>query len=401
MKISFVSFEYQPIKTPQSLRWQKLLSHLAEARPVSVRVFNAPASIDSPFHDINFLSSFEEEVFSAFPHRVKKRTVATVPTHPSKKSPNTFMKWIKSAVKERLPFDKSFLWAFKSRTAFINFLERDLPDVVISSSPPFGAMILAWFAKRHYKKNIKWVCDLGDPWSFASDRKLGPIMRTIIGAMEKYFLSSADHIIVTNNRTKSEYLKILDVEESRISVIYQGADTNRNEEPLSAELAGDYVYTGTFYKNIREPHALFEAFSLSSRNLTVAGNIDPIFFPEKKSDRIAFIGNLGERDVKKLQRSAAALIFIDNFNSTQLPGKLFEYVATGRPVICIGVADDSPVNEVEFLDYPIVFCSNDTEDISRALEKVDKIGLQDYFGELNVSWKGRANQLGRIIDELY
>ena len=65
------------------------------------------------------------------------------------------------------------------------------------------------------------------------------------------------------------------------------------------------------------------------------------------------------------------------------------------------MADDSPVNEVEFLDYPIVFCSNDTEDISRALEKVDKIGLQDYFGELNVSWKGRANQLGRIIDELY
>lgn len=383
------------------MRWQKLLSHLVEARPVAVRVFNAPASIDSPFHDINFLSGFEAEVFSAPPRRVDQRIVGAVPVQASKKPPNTFMKRFKSAVKERLPFDKSFVWAVKSRTAFINFLERDLPDVMISSSPPFGAMILAWFAKRHYKKNIKWICDLGDPWSFASDRKLGPVMRRIIEAMERYFLSSADHIIVTNNRTKSAYLKILHIEESRISVIYQGADANRNEKPLSAELAGDYVYTGTFYRTIREPHALFEAFSLGDKKLSVAGNIDPKFFPEKKSEQISFIGNLGEQDVKKLQRSAAALIFIDNLNSTQLPGKLFEYVATGRPVICIGVAKESPVNEIEFSDYPIVFCENNVEDISRAIEKIDEIGLQDYLGTLNVSWKGRANQLGRIIDELY
>lgn len=401
MKISFVSFEYQPIKTPQSLRWQKLLSHLVEARPVGVRIFNAPASMDSPFYDIKFLSSFEEEVFSGPPSSVDEIIVAEVPVHAPKKPPNTLMKQFKSAVKERLPFDKSFIWAVKSRTAFINFLERDLPDVVISSSPPFGAMILAWFAKKYYKENIKWICDLGDPWSFASDRKLGPVMRRIIETMERYFLSSADHIIVTNNRTKSAYLEILDIEESRISVIYQGADANRNELPSSSESAGDYVYTGTFYKTIREPYALFEAFSLSDRKLSVAGNIDPKFFPEKKSDQVSFIGNLGEQDVKKMQRSAAALIFIDNLNSTQLPGKLFEYVATGRPVICIGVAKESPVNEIEFSDYPIVFCENNVEDISRAIGKIDEFGFQDYLGTLNVSWKGRAIQLGRIIDELY
>lgn len=404
MKISFISYEYQPIKTPQSLRWQKLLLNLAALRPVSIRVFNAPALIDSPFYDKNFSSDFEVEVFSPPPTPVEAERTPTspIPSSPRRKKPvNKLLNWFKTEVKKRLPFDKSFLWAFKARVSFLSFLEHNKPDIIISSSPPFGAMILAWFAKKHYKEEVKWICDLGDPWSFASDRKLGPLMKIFIEWLERHILTSADHIIVTNERTKSIYAQVLRIDKSRFSVIYQGADDNRNYIPYSTEFSPGYVYTGTFYKDIREPFFLFDSFSKNGEKLSIAGNIDSIFLPKDKNDKLSFIGNLSEKDVKALQCSATALIFIDNLNSAQLPGKLFEYIATGRPIICIGVSKSSPVNEIEFLDYPIVFCKNDTQDISFAVQKIREIGLHDYAGTLKVSWKNRASELGRIIDELY
>lgn len=398
MKISFVSYEYQPIKTPQSLRWQKIFTHLASSRAVSISVFNPPVSAENPFYDKNFTSNYEKTIFSlsADPAPRAARVAAAQPGRAA-----SLFKQFKHAVKKRIPLDKSFIWAIQSRAAFIDFLEKNEPDVIISSAPPFGAMVLAWMAKKHYRNRIKWICDLGDPWSFASDRQLGPVTKCLVQFAEKKFLSSADKIIVTNERTREVYLQMLKIDPSRVSVIYQGADDNRSPLPFSAGATPEFVYTGTFYKDIREPHALFKAFQTNSCKLVVAGNIDPVFRPQDTTSHISFIGNLGEQDVKRVQRCAAGLIFVDNLNSAQLPGKLFEYVATGRPIICIGVSALSPVHEVKFSDYPIVFCENNVTAITQAILRVQEIGFDNYAGTLSVGWETRSEQLGRMIDELY
>jgi len=361
-----------------------------------VRVFNPELDESNPFFDPECTQVFETELYSRYQRKSGERK----PETERKRAKIAVATLVRNFLKKYLGVDRSFVWALKNQTALRRFVKKDFPDILLTSGPPFGALVLGYFAKRYFGDRIKWVIDFGDPWSFASDKRIFHPVLKFIQFLENKFVSSCDAVIFTTIKTKERYLEHCKAR-PKVMVLYQGAE-GKSEPRIGEQVLSDLVYTGTFYKILREPFELYRVMSRVNMNLVVAGNVDGYFreIPPQISRKVVFLGNLDRPSVMRLQRRAGILVFIDNKNSTQLPGKIFEYLASGRPLLCIGVDKDSPIMEIDFGQYPVVFCDNASEDIFRGITKLMSIELPSSICTLDVSWSSRADQARKFFDEL-
>ena len=132
----------------------------------------------------------------------------------------------------------------------------------------------------------------------------------------------------------------------RVSVLTQGfddharaPDANANANAIFDPARLELLYTGNFYR-FRRPDALLEAVrALGGMRLNVATSSAPRALLQACRDapeRFRQLGFLSHADALALQRQADVLVHIANDDPVQVPGKLFEYLGAGRPVLYIG-----------------------------------------------------------------
>lgn len=399
MRLVFISYEYPPLKTPQSIRWNEILKRIAGEE---IEVFTITNNVNhgSKYYDPNFRSGFEKLVLRKGFYSGQKKSYNDKEL--SSSASYTLYSQVKKELKKYIPFDKSIVWAFLSLKSTLREIERIKPDIVISSAPPFGSLILGILVKKITKIQYKWVIDLGDPWSFASDRVWTKLSRTIVEYLERQIFSTANSIFLTTKSTLEKYKKLsLIPNDVNVHIIYQAANIRDNSELIS-KVKESFVYTGTFYENIREPFNLYDACYRAQTKLLIAGPIGENFFPQKERELpyISMLGNLCQEDAIKLQYSAKALVFIDNTNSTQLPGKIFEYLLTGLPILCIGTSSQSPLKEIDINDYPIVFCENTPESIELGIKEIEQKEKCSSNLLFDFTWEKRVQQVKAILNDM-
>lgn len=398
MKILFISYEYQPIKTPQSIRWKNILENLCDINEnAEINIFTKTHN-KNPFHDQSFISNFEKKIYAD--RRInKEQEQEQEQTKNKQKNKKQYILKIKEKIKEKLPLDASLWWAFKTRKNARAICSKVQPNIIITSAPPFGSLVVGYFLKKYYKNNIKWIIDLGDPWSFASDRKLSKPIFKIIKKIESVLINKCDGLVLTTNATLKKY-KSLGILKRQIPVLIlpQGFSPLSSHITINTEVKNDLVYTGRFYEKIREPFELYSAVKSTNRKLIIAGNHQPEFQPSLENTCITSLGNLPHEEAMKLQLSASVLIYIDNKDSTQLPGKIFEYLATYKPILCIGSSTNSPIHEINFGSYPIYFCNNKSKSISDALMKISTFdSTAKASSKLPHRWEDRAIDLNNFL----
>ncbi len=101
------------------------------------------------------------------------------------------------------------------------------------------------------------------------------------------------------------------------------------------------AFCGTLYPGLRTPDALLELFpELDDRlTLVIAGGGWEAFGPQRAKaeaalgNRLKILGPIPHKDAAALERRAGVLISIGNTASNQLPSKLFEAFAAGKPIL--------------------------------------------------------------------
>jgi glycosyltransferase involved in cell wall biosynthesis len=95
---------------------------------------------------------------------------------------------------------------------------------------------------------------------------------------------------------------------------------------------------------------------------SATGTIDP-----------EFSSHVSHREaVRQMVQSSALLLVIPDHRSNRsiLTGKLFEYLASGRPVICIGPLDGDAANILARTSHGKCAGYNDTEEIARIIREI-------------------------------
>ncbi len=283
-------------------------------------------------------------------------------------------------------------------------------DALITSHPPPFVFFVGYLIKR-VRPDIVWLADFRDLWSY--DFHFSNFLSSFFSVfLEKRILSRADEIVTVSGALarKLERLhgrKVHIIRNSFDHEILPVAINDRGVRGGDGEKKGGrklkFVYTGAFYHRTIDPRNFFEALSilkmrrsdLSERmEVEIYGvpniDLDGMIKQFGIGDIVRYMGLVSQRKSFEIQRYADFLLF---FNMTELiqgddigkgvvTGKIYEYIASGVPIISIGCLEDSEANMIIRDTGTGIFVYNLPEKIADFLEDlIYNRGGEAYFFE--------------------
>jgi len=361
MRILLVAYDYPPLNSPQAIRWYYLSRELVRLG-VEMHVL-AP---DIPARDDNSLvvpSGVTMHRCNAgglaglLARRQQARPLATVSAAPQSHIArathvgSTTLNW-KGRLYQRLERYLSYWvypdsrgrWHASASAALDELIETIKPDVLISSHEPAVTLQLGLQVAGRVGA---WLADLGDPVLAGYTPKR---WRYRASELEAQVCKVATAVSVTTASTRELLLARYAMDPSKIFVLSQGFDDTLSptidlvRESHPGEL--HMLYTGRFYP-FRNPTALLEAvLELKQIRLTIAApEVRPEYlaYAARSDGRIVFLGEQPHAKVLKLQQECDVLVNIGNALSAQTPGKLYEYLGSGKPILHCHSVEDDPV----------------------------------------------------------
>lgn len=232
-------------------------------------------------------------------------------------------------------------------------LEERKFDLIFSTSGPDICAIVG--ARLAALSGVAWVCDYRDLWfrEFASERSRFSIW--ITHALHTRLLRRAV-LVSCVSEGQAEYLE--PYAPGRVTVCYNGFFRGL-ARPQAQEDDGVFrlVYTGGFYPGKTDPEDFLNGLALwLAREPAARARVRVDFFGPRETwieaqiakhglgDVVTQHGRVSYTESLRWQAGASALLFFDWLDIRAggvLSGKVFEYLASGRPVLCVGNREDS------------------------------------------------------------
>lgn len=221
-------------------------------------------------------------------------------------------------------------------------------DLVLTSGPPPSTHLVGRALARRY--GVPWVADFRDPWtdiSYYAELPLSGRARRFDAALERSVLDRADAVV-----TVSPSLKALlgGKTETPVTVVYNGFDEADFDGAAPAPAAGFVVaHTGNLTAQ-QNPEALWRALArlraagaIPALRLRFVGHVDPTVLAGAAAhgvdDLVERVPYVPHADAVGHMRGATMLLLAINRvpgAALIVTGKLFEYLAAGRPVLGVG-----------------------------------------------------------------
>ncbi len=244
-----------------------------------------------------------------------------------------------------------WLWEYPAVRAIV---AREKPDALYSSSLPATTHLLA--SRLAQELRLPWVAELRDFWSESYTlRRIAPL-RWLEARLERATLRPA-RVLVTVSEPLRERLAERHRKPAHIVMNgFDDADFAARPAPAAGPApAFTLVYTGTVYPGKQDPGLLFQALSALRRaGRSEQPPMEVLFYsrslgavraaletyPDLRGS-VRLVGEVTHAEALRAQQSAAALLFLewtDAGDRGVLTGKLFEYLAAGRPILACGPA---------------------------------------------------------------
>lgn len=424
-KLLIITYYWPPAGGPGVQRWLKFVKYLPDfdIQPIVY----VPENPTYPIVDKGLLSEvsdkaivlknkiFEPYQLAGFLSKkeTKKISSGIIPAAKKQSFLERTLLWVRGNL--FIP-DARFLWVNPSVKYLKEYIQEHKIDTIITSGPPHSLHLIGLKLKQSL--NINWYADFRDPWTtigYHKALKLSSYADKKHKQLEKAVLNGADCIIVTSKTTKAEF-KLLT--HTPIEVITNGYDVE-NVDKQSLDEKFTMAHIGSFLSD-RNPKVLWEVLQeLIAENTLFATHFQLKLIgkiSQEILDSIAnytlmnYCNNLGyvsHIEAIQHQRKSQVLLLIE-IDSPEtrsiIPGKLFEYMASERPIIAIGPKDSDFAEIITSTNTGVFFTYNEKERLKKTiisyfelyLEKklqVYPVGLQQY------SRKSLTKQLASLITE--
>jgi glycosyltransferase involved in cell wall biosynthesis len=268
-------------------------------------------------------------------------------------------------------------------------------DAVLTSSPPHSTQLIGLALKKRY--GLRWLADMRDPWTdiyYTRELNKTRFARWLDARYERQVLEQADEVLVTSPDTKRLFLgKSPELTAGKFHVIPNGYDESDFQEPSTPPAEALLItHTGTISETYHIGEFLRACAECSRRHPTVplrlrfVGKVSAGVQAQvaaagllTQTELVPFVPH--EESVRYLLRASVLLMAIPDVdhNFGILPGKVFEYLAANKPIICIGpVGSDA--------DNLLQECSAGHAYAYDAYET-----MLEYLEELTAQWQQNPN----------
>ena len=283
------------------------------------------------------------------------------------------------------PLEKEWL---KNASGFMGKKEYDL---VISNSSPAASHKLVAILKRNKKIQYKrWIQIWEDPWYY--DLYGGHSEK--IKEEEHYLLREASEIYYVSPLTL-EYQKkyysdcSLKMKCIPLPFLMFGDESSVQADEFSVGYFGDY------YSKTRNLKPFYDAVKECKIPCNIYGDSDINLI---SIDSITVSGRVTLDKLAVIQRKTGVLVHLCNLEGGQIPGKIYHYSATEKPILFIldGTEEEQKII-YEFFNqfHRYVFCKNNKESIKAALCKI-QTEYEVYSGKKIVEFEPR-NVVNRFL----
>jgi glycosyltransferase involved in cell wall biosynthesis len=281
------------------------------------------------------------------------------------------------------------------------------PDVLYSSAPPWTGQLVARSLAALLK--CPWVADFRDPWARAPWREArGKFARQANGALERMVIRRADAVLFVTRANLDEFAAHYGAKaRSRFHLVPNGCDPSDFEGMASAPSPSRFVllHAGTLYA-ARSPLPLIHAIARAidrgvlERNrfrLRLLGPTNLLVDLRAESRRIGLedvveiVPRVTLAESQREMVSASALLLVQPGTTVSVPGKAYEYLAAGRPVLAL--AEEGETADLVRASGIGVSIRPDAgvEAVEAALLQVVEIGSRPYLPPPPALYDGRVH----------
>lgn len=299
----------------------------------------------------------------------------------------------------------------------VEFLEKYLKvnhyDVLVTTGPPHSLHLIGLGLKKKFP-DLKWIADFRDPWteiSYYKHLKLTKIADKKHRKLESEVFKNADITLATSYTDAENFRKnganafcITNGFDVDASTTLSMTEENSKTLPLSNSTTKFTLsYIGVL-EQLRNPEILWETL-----NVLVQENAD-----FKNDFQLKFVGRLDDKILQKIENSAlksnltnlgyqthdvalkhmqdSSVLLMTNFPQESskgiIPGKIFEYLATGKTILSFG-PKDADVEKI----------LNETK-AGKHFGYEEKENLKKFILESYENWKsGTLNQNAENIEQ--
>ena len=299
----------------------------------------------------------------------------------------------------------------------VEFLEKYLKvnhyDVLVTTGPPHSLHLIGLGLKTKFP-DLKWIADFRDPWteiSYYKHLKLTKIADKKHRKLESEVFKNADITLATSYTDAENFRKkganafcITNGFDVDASTTLSMTEENSKTLPLSNSTTKFTLsYIGVL-EQLRNPEILWETL-----NVLVQENAD-----FKNDFELKFVGRLDDKILQKIETSVlknnltnlgyqthdvalkhmqdSTVLLMTNFPQESskgiIPGKIFEYLATGKTILSFG-PKDADVEKI----------LNETK-AGKHFGYEEKENLKNFILESYQNWKsGTLNQNAENIEQ--
>ncbi|EKT4517454.1 glycosyltransferase family 4 protein [Flavobacterium psychrophilum] len=422
-KVLIITYYWPPAGGPGVQRWLKFVKYLPDYNIQPIVYI--PENPTYPIIDEGLISEVSEQAIILKNKIIEPYQLASVFSKKSTKGissgiiPNqkkqSFIQKLLLLVRGNLFIpDARILWVKPSVKYLEKYISENNIDTIITSGPPHSLHLIGLKLKQNL--NVKWFADFRDPWTtigYHSALKLSSYAEKKHKNLERKVLNTADTIIVTSKTTKTEFQAITT---KPIEVITNGYDVeNISKQTLDEKFT--LAHIGSFLSD-RNPIILWESLSeLVAENkkfrthfqLKLIGKVSQEILDTIDGFNLnSYVNNLGyvsHKEAIEHQKKSQVLLLIEidsEDTKSIIPGKLFEYMVSERPIIAIGPKGSDFAEIIKNTNTGTFFTYDKKEELKNLILSyfelyltqkltVSAVGLQQY------SRKKLTEKLANII----
>ena len=258
------------------------------------------------------------------------------------------------------PLEKT--WLKKAR----KYKSKDRYDLVISNSSPAAShkMVAELLGKKRIFTD-RWIQIWEDPWT----NDIYQDFSQKIFDEEHNLLRLADEIYYVSPLTlkyQKEYFPDCATKMKHIPLPYFSLENRKTERVRDI----DFGYFGDYFSKSRNLIPFYESVSKSNFSAQIYGDSD---LDLEHSNRLKISGRVTLDQLSDAQERTKVLVHLCNLSGGQIPGKIYHYSSTDKPILFI--LDGTEEEQKEIFDYfkqfnRYYFVQNNYEQIADALDRM-------------------------------
>jgi glycosyltransferase involved in cell wall biosynthesis len=315
------------------------------------------------------------------------------------------------------------VWSRKA-AAQVSRIVREHPDdsfVMFSTYPPLGTLLAGLTV--HRKMKIPWIADFRDPMASLLVDDEPAYWRFWTLWLEKQVVGNASVMVANTDTAAKAWSERYPWARQKVRALYNGFDPEDclAPRPIPERSRKIILHAGTFYHG-RNPNIVLESMArlreqnapeaeaakilLLGTSSNFAGANAPLYERGQREGWLELRDAVPRPEAEKIIEEADGLLLFQGHSSVQVPGKLYEYICVGRPVLALLLRPSpvEPILEKCGVAHVCVYTDDPPEVADRKLLEFLRLPntaapINDWFGG-NFNSKVQTEKLAEMIEEI-